>query len=468
MKDLVFKLSLLVSVVLYYNAPLLFDRDFCIVCLIVYAINAILIIRNDIKNIGIFNFNLLFLFSFFVCSYVYPVFLIGRPSIIGMFIEYDLNTHDTVNRCVALCTIAACCYAVSYVSTVRDTHIMVTSDEIIDARVITQRINFPMVLICVLMLMVLINFVRTKHEVNIEVEDAPYLFELFYLMLPLYLVCNTIYNKQKNGIGKRAFVRIFKENKLVVLLLLLLLVMFLYIGDRFPLMTITFMVLATITYFIKKIKPIRLISFSLIGILLMFALRVTRGGETSLSEGGFNIFIEATQTSIKDNASVWDLLSDLVGINMELNAGMDYCDKKGSLDPIANGLVAITAPVPFLPTMITSNLYGKMPRDIVASAVIKNYTTPTAGNHCVIDIYMPFGVIGVIIVFCLFGLGVAKLTNGLNNNLYCKVFYIYLISISIFIARNSLINVYRAFILLFIIYCILTRFNRHFVDIRQS
>lgn len=459
MKKLLVLIVFFVSIAIYSIAPIVYDRGFCSICLLAFMVVAIIVINEDIKQIGIINFNILFLFSFFVCSYVFPVFLLGRNSIIGALIENDLTTFDTVNRCVALCTLAISSYGISYVFSRKNNGIDVTNEEYIKASIITYNSRGLMVIVCIALLFVLYNYLRAPHGVSGEVEDSPYLFQLFYIVLPLYLVCSSIYYKKKAG-DVNPMKALLKDNKVIMSLLIVLILIFIFIGDRAPLLTIALTLIITIAVFIIRIRPTQLILGGIIGILLMFALRVTRGGEFSLSEGGLDTFLKVTQSSIMENASPWDLLADLVGINMELNAGMDYIDRHGPLYTGANLLVAVSSPIPFLPTLLTSSIYGKLPVEVNSGAIIGDYTNSAAGNHCVIDLYMPFGAIGVMLAFFIFGWAVAKLSNGLNNSIFCKVFYVYLMSVAIFVARNSLTNIYRAFVLSYIVFYILSRINR--------
>lgn len=450
------RIALVASIILYIIAPLPYDRDFCSICLFFFVVAAGYIIIDDTKRLGYLNFNTMFLFSFFVCSYVYPVFLVGKNSITGRLIEHDLNTLATVNRCVALCTIAICAYSNAYLFYRRNTKLNVTNNELNEASNISIYLRKPMVIVCILMIIALVQFMNTTHDVSIEVNDYPYLFQTFYFMLPLFLVCASIYYHKKSR-GK-ALKYIICHNISVLILLLILILLFIYIGDRAPLMTIALTFVATIALFVKRIKPLTFFCVGFIGIILMFALRVTRGGESSISEGGLDVFFQATQSSIIDNVSPWDLLADLVCINMELNAGMNYVDRFGFLFPGANALVTISAPVPFLPSLLTSIFYGKLPIEVNSGAAIGNFTNSTAGNHCVIDMFMPFGVWGVVIAFLIFGWGMARITNGLKDSVFCKVFYVYMMSSAIFLSRNSLTNIYRAVVLSFIIYCVIMYF----------
>lgn len=454
MNKIVFWLCILISAVLYYSAPLKYDRFFCVVCLLLFLVEAFLIVRHDIKHINLLNFNILFYTTFFLCTYVYPVFLVGETSIIGLLIESKIPTINTINKCVSLSTLAISIYSMTY-SHFRHkngTGIAIKEKSLISGFYTKIRCLFIPVLF--IMLFVLLNHLSTEHDGN-EVNEAPYLFQLFYYLLPMFVVCAVLINI--NNQGRRSYInKILINNKLIFILLSIIIFLFLYIGDRFPIIAIVLVFISSTSLFVKQIKWQHLIVGFLVGVLLMFALRVTRQGSDSISAGGVSQFVSATQTSIMDNASPWDVFADLVGINIELNTGMDYVNREGHLYPAENFVIHISSPIPFLPTILSRGLFNiERPQDIAPGVVIGEYINYTSGNHCVIDIYMPYGVIGVIVVFLLFGLLNAKVSNGLNKSLYCKMLYIYLMSFSVFIVRNSIINIYRVVVLSFITYYIL-------------
>ena len=443
------------SVVLYVLTPMDYDLFFCTACMALFFIVAIDLVRNDIKQIGWLNFNILFLFTFFACTYVFPVFLIGGRSLIGDYIQNSISSFATINKGVSLSTFAISIYAFFYKFCRNDSRIALHINEIRETSIIYKNSKIFVVIVCLLIIYVLYSFMQKTHGVEIEVTDAPYLFQLFYYIVPIYLVSSAIHAKNESIKMKR----FFKNNIMIIILLVAMMALFTYIGDRAPIITIGITIIAAISLYVKRIKPKTLLLYGLLGIILMFSLRMTRNDTTSLRSGGIGSFVRSSQQSI-NKSSGWDLLSDLVGISFELNEGMMYVESHGFLYPSANMIIFVTSPIPFLPTYLTQVLYDKTPEDVTPGPTIARYTRTHAGNHCVIDIYMPFGFLGVALFFSLLGVMVAKITNGLNkNNLFCKIFYVYLLSAAIFVARNSLTNLYRSLVLTFVIYYILVFIN---------
>lgn len=93
------------SFILYYCAPSQYSFEFSVVCLVIFLINSYQLIRNDSKKIGVINFNTIFLVSFFLCSYAFPVFLLPIGEI-GYFYETTVTGLEeyTINKTTALNT----------------------------------------------------------------------------------------------------------------------------------------------------------------------------------------------------------------------------------------------------------------------------------------------------------------------------------------------------------------------------
>lgn len=445
----------ILSGILYCFAPLDYSLIFCIFCVVIFFVEAFVIIRNDMRYINIVNFNLIFLFSFFVCTYVFPIFLVGSDSIIGDFLKASLYTLTTVNRCVSLSTLAISVYGLAYMTSRRINNFEDIEDAEIYKAVNIHGVVKPLVIIInISVFYMLLNFIsQHANETAIEVNDSPYLFYFFYVFLSIDIVCISFqYKKNYNDFR---IIKFFSTHKLFYASILLPILAFFFIGDRLPIVTIVFMFLGAIALFLKRINARYLALLGVFGVIILFSLRETRTGDHSLKSAGLSSFINSSQDAFSHIGSIWDVFSDLIGINYELNSGMYYVDHYGYLYPGANAVINLTAPLPFVPTLLTQLFYNKTPVEVSPGSTLSEFTNSAAGNHCVIDLYMPFGVIGVVLIFFIFGWFVARVSNKLYGNLFYSIFYVYLLGWALFIPRNSLTNMYRAFVLSYLIYIVL-------------
>lgn len=434
----------IISLLLYIFAPNQYDKTYCIVCFIVFVAVAFSIIKDEFRKYGILTFNIVFFSSFFLCTYAFPVFLMGSDSVISELLMSFLGSYHTVSRAVSLSTFAISIYGLGYVL-VRDkrSNINITTSE----RVFAKKINtFAKIVLGVITIILIVSNWKYISIADGEPDlgGFEHIFALFFLTLPLYFVSSVLgLNNTSNN--RSALISFFKKNKAIILLELLLILVFLLLGNRGPVIQIVFVVIATIMLYVKKISYKLLFVIGLVALLVMFTLRTTRQMDNvSASQG----IAEAASNA----NTVWDLFSDLVGINFELNAGMQYVDENGYLYPGANLIRYFACPIPHLSTVLVDAFYGVEIETVSTEQVIKKYTQHSAGNHCVIDVYMCFGGIGVAIVFFLFGLLVANITNGLTGNFFCKVFYVYLIGTSLYFPRSSLMYGFRNFVTLYFLF----------------
>lgn len=460
MNRIVFWVCTFISAVLYYVAPLPYDRVFCVACLLVFLVAAGYIIYHDTKRLGIINFNNLFLFSFFACTYVYPVFLVDNASIIGELITEQILTLNTLNRCSALCTLAISIYGLSY-SLYRKPRRGVEGITLEHHKAVAlfSNVRLLTLVLSAAFLYILVDFWRNYNGQDIEINES-YFFQVFYNVLPMFMVTAAIYYHPSSfkSDGLKMFLR---KNKLILTLLAISLIVLVIIGDRAPIMSVAITIITAITLFVKKIKTRHIILIGVLGIVLMFALRVTRASSYSILDGGFNTALQHTGTSMSTAGSAWDMLSDLVGMNVELNVGMDYHDKYGAYYPGANLVRIVTAPIPFLPSYLVRRMYGMTLSETTSHDAINNYINENGGTHCVIDIFLPFGLVGVIIVYFILGWFIAKMTNGISRNLFCQIFYVFLVSSAIFMARNAVTNIYRSVVISYVIYYIILKISSH-------
>ena len=65
------------------------------------------------------------------------------------------------------------------------------------------------------------------------------------------------------------------------------------------------------------------------------------------------------------------------------------------------------------------------------------------GNHCVIDIYMMWGMLGVLIIFYVFGYAMASCYNKIFENILFASLFVLLVSRAIYVPRNMVLSLIR-------------------------
>ena len=242
--------------------------------------------------------------------------------------------------------------------------------------------------------------------------------------------------------------------------------MCLVIGDRGP--VIFCVLIITITYLVavKRINGSIILLSGAAAAMLMFAIRITRGSSESI-QSGLETFTQSASATIAERDSAWDTMADLTGIFAEMTVGYERVQEKGTVYPLKIIIVPFY-PFPIIPSIFSNLIYNKPPTEISSAAIISEYATIpwSNGTQCVVDIYISWGLFGVIILFFLFGRFIKWIYNKSNKNIYCMLVYIMLTSMSLYMPRDSILAFIRpmAYIIFFSALIIKPAQQRHLTE----
>jgi hypothetical protein len=290
---------------------------------------------------------------------------------------------------------------------------------------------------------VLYIFFTSFQEVGIEVSYVPFLFILFLISTIIAFVSNTRQLNSTQG-GWKEFAL---ANKKVLCFSFLVMLIYMIIGDRLIIVELGLIIICVYSLYFKKVRALYLIAFLTVGFVMMTLLMLTRNSSGSLRTGGVKGFVAEGSVVMEENeaSGVWGYTSDLTGRFQELSYGYKMTQKQGHLLP-QKIFVTLFSPIPFLPNIISNLLLGVPTSQTSAGYFIAIDSKTHAGSHCVIDIYMPWGVIGLLIFFSLFGVVVAYFDRSKYNNIYGSVGYLVLVYQSVFITRGTIFDVYRTMV----------------------
>ena len=435
MNKFVFSLVLFVlSVIMYLYADRQYDYLFCLTCTGVFLTNSFVIVRNDLKEIGLLNFNLLFSLSFFLCSYVFAVILYPSDILSPLFIYYVSLPEHVINKCTALCTCAYAIYSCGYFYSYRQKKIKYNSLEIKHG-LCNKSYKIYLITFAALTINALI-YMRT-HADSIQVETAPFLTVLFIVSLSILLYIILIDNRG------RSLKHILRNNMFLVVSIFVVVAIYTLIGDRALIVQVGLAIICAYSLLVKRINFLTLIGLFIIGVVFMYSIRLTRNTGYKISNSGISSVAQITSSTMNEDNTILAPFSDLTERYEELYLGYDYVQNKGEYYYPLKIIVLLFSPIPLLPSTASSLIYG-VPTNVlsIGYAIGKNWDT-SSGNHCVIDCYASWGGIGLLLVFFVFGRIVNIVTNKFRIDYRYGVCYIILLSQAIFIPRASLFDVYR-------------------------
>ena len=114
------------------------------------------------------------------------------------------------------------------------------------------------------------------------------------------------------------------------------------------------------------------------------------------------------------------------------------------------------SPLPGLPTLLTEFIIGKTPKELSTAQIItdrEGILYGGLGTNAVGDMYMNWGLLGIIVSFILFGIAIRWLE--LSTNIYMQLAFLLTIALAIYFPRASLFEnfptVIRGVFILFIL-----------------
>lgn len=438
----------LVSVLIYILSPYYYEEIIIWADLIIFISGTLYIFINAKEKFNILSFNVIFLLSFFFCTYSYALFVIGAGVEFSMTI-FNFVNFDYITKAISLSTIAITSYFLSYSYLKRNRRTQIPIIDCFNASKLKLLGNIRSLLfICVV-----INYFYfiAKGGSSFSITSAPFLPELYKEFLIVYLIINS-YNYK---LVKFRLYDILMHNKRSVIESIILCILYIIGGDRgFPI-SIVFIFLGVYSFFYYRIKIIQFSLITIIGVVILFALRVTRGSENSLSEGGIMAVTSTTKDAISGQ-SVILLFSDLMGTSVEMCLGYEYVQEQGLTTPSKIFLIPLQ-PFPFLPSIAGELMYGKVPYELSAGYILNDYIgrsigyNSSLGNHVVIDIYMHWGIIGVILSFFILGRCISYLEHNKYTTLFIASSYIFLLSFALYLPRDSMFTLLRPIVFIWFI-----------------
>lgn len=418
---------------LYYYAPEHPSELFQVVCVLLFLAQSYFIVRSDIRKYGILNFNILFLFSFFLVTYAFPLFMIGTAMANREGIEAYINFNVSC-KCSALCTFAISIYLGAY---------KMHRKKMLDLSALVNRLGTIPANIFFFLITIFLYDATIGHlfvDGGVAVHSG-YWYSLYLACLPLCLVLNC----RKYHV--RSFAQYVLRNILILIPAFMLMFLYFIIGDRGLIIVSGVIIAATYSVMVKRIRPALLLTGIVVGSVLMFALRETRSSEVSLSSGNTSGFVKSVEGSLSD-ATALSIFADLTGIHRELYIGYDYAKHYGLIEP---GQIAIVPfyPFPLIPNLLSQTFFNKTMDDLKPGMVLNEYMSYSGhghfGIHCVIDVYMRWGIFGIVFFFYILGYVVAAISKYQNKNILCLVLYIVLIASAISMPRQPPVDLLRTY-----------------------
>lgn len=384
MVKLISFISIVISLFLVAIAPRTYSYGYCLVCLCIFILNALLILKRNCKY-NVVKFEFFFTIAFFFTNFVYPVIYYPVTPYFSLF-NLSFPEH-CVCKGIALSTLAysAFSFGILKARIASDNNLLGVNG------FIKRNSTFNRITIILLFSLCAVMFpILLQNDYITDWGEGLYIKALLDSMIYCTILIAFI------QIKKYDIKTLFYSNKYFFILLGLYVLFATAIGNRGMIMRIGLLLVLYYTLFIKTIPKKYIIYGTIAGMCLMYVVGAVREAGTSL------------ESALENSRGFWDIGLDLIINNRSQYVLIDYVDKYG-ITWGSTTLLNILSVIPFGQSIFLS--LTNFDYTMMSSALIVTFDYYSPGDENLIglgtnlvgDAYVGFGTIGVVVF--MFGLG---------------------------------------------------------------
>ena len=408
----------IISLYYYHDAPIHYSYVYCTLMFVLFSVDVFFVLWGRVKN-RILSFELIFTIGYAFVNYAYPMFYYKIDPYFSLFaLDYP---EDYINKGIALSTVAYSFLAFGFfrfpVSSIK-----IVSDSKYVGNAEKKLSNYTMILLVVMLATLIPIALSGNYDMNwgFGGEIRGILESLIF-----YTLFQKFYRRRGQG-----YKTLLKGNYWYFALIIAYAVISTVIGNRGNIIRIGFLILLLYNDYMKKISNLGIALVLFAGLILMFVRGAYR------DSGGLN--------NVQSNyISILDVGRDLTINNRSQYVLMEYADKKG-FSYGRNFLGSLLSPIPYAQSTLLSITGWKVNQISSGDLVTDDYFSHNKsdsfglGTNIVGDVYLAFGVFGVVILFFILGYFISKVTYLANRGypLYYLTYAILLINSVIWIRSD--------------------------------
>ena len=423
------------SLFLCYVAPNEYSYHFCLLLhniFICYNILYFIVYKNE----GIICFQFMFAIGFYFTNFFYPIFWYSSEYTFFSLFSYSFNI-DIISYATSVAFLAFCFYMLGVICC-KNVRINIPKNNVNVVITDVKRIAIALFIVFLSFLCVGgFNYFAKQYQEGEMGGEGSAIIRYLNLLVNVLSILLSIFILRKN---------IFSLwwGRIGLAILLLVIGGLLLAGSRTLPLALLLVLFVTFNDYRKKIPFFPFIICLFLGMCVMTFISFTRNLDLSAPDYltvGFVFF---------DSDALMILGSDLIINNRNLYSLVDYADHNG-YTYILTQLSVLLSPVPLLLGMVCM-LFGINPMFVGSSSyntylALGNDPPLGLGTNAVADIYLSFGIIGVICCFFFLGFIIekSKRLSKMGNTNYTIIYYS-LVSSSIFMCRNHIFGEFRTIV----------------------
>lgn len=427
----------IVSLLLLWYSPQVYSHSYCWWNIAAFCLYVIPYLIYKIKKNGFFNFDTLFLFSFFCVNYLHAAFIYPNDAFLPAF-SFQYNPK-VISYAISLASVGVSFYLLgNVVFPSKQTEYYKATTLKNNLVQLTKKVSFT----CSILVFLYVILFVTGGLVHLY----PRLMVLVLSLLVLSFHYSASYYNAQGGI-KNLKSSIY-TNKLNFVSLLLFVCAQLAIGSRSEVIYLLFSVLYIINVYYSSLKVKYLLPASVVGVALMCILMLTRTTKINLNNSSFfDVVANGLDILAQNDKVLWILFLDLIVCARTLYESIDYV----SMNSLLFGVSYIPYIFGFIPgggIFATSLLLGKQTKDVNSGYILTDFANAPygLGTNMIADMYINFSYVGVAFGMFLFGVLVSRMESC--DTKYRMFVYYSLIANSIYIPRASIFAFTDMFIML--------------------
>lgn len=408
---------LIISVFLYFTATDIYSLSYCYVCFAFFLLAFIVLYKEKCRS-NLICFEFIFTIAFFFTNYVYPLFYYPVTPYFSLFL-LDFP-EEFINKGCALATIGYISFALGSLS-IKSPKQLVPFDKI------RHKFRTPSSYVLIAVLLILLLIISLFPILLSGVYDGSWGEGSIFKVLADIFIFYLLFAKLTQG---RPIKDIISRNKLLILFIIFYVIEITLIGNRGLFIRIVFLILLLYTRFYRKLNTVILFLCIFAGMFLMYYIGTIRGGGTYEGiDNGMPVILEVGKDLTINNRSLYVL--------------MDYYEQNGP-NFGKTWLMNILSIVPFAQSFFI-NLTGISLHDINSASLVTDlhYKGSSVdmiglGTNLIGDVFICFGLFGVIVFLYLLGKALAYVYNmGMKGDMLCFFIYSMMFMDCIILTRST-------------------------------
>lgn len=444
MARLYFLIIFILTIFVCLLAPQSYDYGYSVFCAVLYWLHyfTYLIIK---KKENYFDFDNLFFIAFFFVALYYASIMYESDPYRYIFYQLYFN-KDKIPLGSGIALLAANGYLFGAVLTNERS----SKFSVKNSKKIKTTWMFMTALLLVVLYILSGGYANLINEYigGVENVDSSAASTYFFVFFPAFLLAGIIAEFYNLKIEKPDKISLRSINKLGIIVTVTIFLMFFLVGSRTIPLQIILVCIGLYTLLFKSVGFSRFLLFVFVGFIGLASVGFLR---TLVGRGTTETF------HVEDSAM------DLIVNNRNTYVLLDHVDKYGYSHGISM-LSPLLAPLPFAQSIVI-NLTGINEDEMRSALITTKDTFGEVGNwglgtNIVGDVYLAFGIFGIIIMFPIIGYYVNKLRINSNNSALTLCLYAILLSYAVYLPRAEFFYFLRYFVWCSIIFFIGIRVSK--------